>query len=125
MLQNPVPDAVGRISEPRRPKARLNWYGSILLAIVFVLGLSFAVYAGLMTGTILGLQKAEPTLNRPTTGVGLAPDLSPLVDATADFLLYYVGGILGGLALGLIVMFLVCRFVLLPLARRIRGLVQV
>jgi hypothetical protein len=104
------------------PKPQLNWIGQVLVALVLSAWLAVAMYGGLMTGLLIGLGRAEPKLNAPGKGVGMAPDLGGLADATADVVLGYVGGLAGGLVVGLVLGWLAYRFALKPLALAVPGL---
>jgi hypothetical protein len=110
-------------SPPQEPKPQLNWVGQILVALVLIAGLLVSTYAGLMIGLITGLDRAATDLNAPPgKGVGLAPDLTPLMDATADVVIGFVGGIVGGLVVGGVLGWLAYRFLLKRLALAIPGL---
>jgi hypothetical protein len=102
----------------------LNWIGQLLVGLVLVAILLATVWLGLIVGLTQGLKHAEPALNRPSKGVGLAPDLSGAMEGTADVVLGYVGGLISGLIVGLVLMWPVYRFVLRPLGTKIPGLVQ-
>jgi hypothetical protein len=105
------------------PKPQLNWLGQTLVALVLIAGLAASMYGGLMVGVIVGLNRAEPKLNAPPgKGVGMAPDLSGLADATADVVIGYVGGLVGGLVIGLVLAWLGYRYVLKPLALAVPSL---
>src|SRR5687767_965605 len=112
------------IPEPSQPRRRLNWLGQVLVALVLIVGIGVSIYAGLMVGLIAGLNRAEPKLNEPRPGVGMAPDLSGLFEATADVVIGFVLGILGGLVVGLILAWLAYRYVLKRLALAFPGLTR-
>ena len=112
-------------SVPGHARGRLNWAGRLLTTLVFVAGLLFCVWAGWLAGTIYGLKQAEPIVNAPAPpGVGLAPNLGPMVDAAVELGTGLLIGIGVGLVVGVIIMLLVCRFVVIPLVRRIPRLTQ-
>jgi hypothetical protein len=112
------------IPEPSPPRPRLNWLGQILVALVLIIGIGASIYAGMMLGLIVGLNRAGPKFNEPRPGVGLAPDLSGLFEGAADIVVGFVVGILGGLVVGLILAWLVYRFALKRLALSIPGLTR-
>jgi hypothetical protein len=91
----------------------------LLTALVFGIGLLVFVWAGWLAGAIYGLKQAEPIVNSPAPpGVGLAPNLGPMVDGAVELGKGLLMGIGVGLVVGVIIMFLICRFVVSPLARR-------
>jgi hypothetical protein len=98
---------------------RLNWAGRLVLCLTFVAGVALFTYLGLHCGVIVGLERGTPHLNAPppTKGIGIAPDLSGLVNAAAELgaavLLFTVGGLFAGV----IVMSALC-FLLRALAMR-------
>jgi hypothetical protein len=110
------------VPAPHFAKARLNLPGRLVLAAVFVTGVACSVWLGLWVGAILGLNAAEPLLNAPAKGVGLAPDLSGLAAGAWAFFGNYAAGIVVGLVAGLAVMGLVSRFALRPILCRIPAL---
>jgi len=90
---------------------RLNWAGRIVLSLTFVAGVALFVYGGVVVGSIVGLERGMPHLTAPPTkGVGLAPDLSGLANATAELAAAMLLSTLGGLLLGVFVMSALCLF---------------
>jgi hypothetical protein len=97
---------------------RLNWAGRLILILTFVAGVALFTYVGLHCGVIVGLERGTPHLNGPPTkGVGIAPDLSDLVNAAAELGAAMFLFTLGGLLAGVIVMSALC-FPLRALAMR-------
>jgi len=91
---------------------RLNWAGRLVLCLTFVAGVALFVYGGVLVGAIVGLERGTPHLNAPppTKGIGIAPDLSGLVNAAAELATAMLLSTLGGLLLGLFVMSVLCLF---------------
>ncbi len=105
------------MTQPARP--RLTWLGRCVLVLIAVVGLAPFVWAGLLAGTILGLETATPALDRPGKRVELAQDLSGLVDATVGFGTVFLAGVGIGLLVGMVVMVLIGRYLLGPLLSRV------
>jgi hypothetical protein len=123
MQRNPIAaPLLGKARVVRAGRARLTWAGWVALVGAYIVGVIFFLWAGYFLGVIWGLDAAAPSLNAPGRNVGLAPDLTGLVNATGDFIIRACAGLAGGLLAGLVLMGVVCRFVLLPLARLIPGL---
>jgi hypothetical protein len=90
---------------------RLNWAGRLVLSLTFVAGVALFIYGGVLFGAIVGLERGTPHLNAPPTkGVGIAPDLSGLVNAAAELATAMLLSTLSGLLLGLFVMSALCLF---------------
>ena len=104
------------IPQPAPPKPRLNWLGQVSVALVLIVGIGVSIYAGMMVGLIVGLNRAGPKFNEPRPGVGMAPDLSGLFEGTADIVIGFIVGILGGLVAGLVLAWLTYRLALKRLA---------
>jgi hypothetical protein len=124
-IMSPSPNGTPAPDAAPPAKRRLNWIGQLLVGLVLVAILLATVWLGLIVGLTQGLKHAEPALNRPSKGVGLAPDLSGAMEGTVDVVLGYVGGLIGGLVVGLVLMWPAYRLVLRPLALRIPGLFKV
>jgi hypothetical protein len=108
-------------SNPRR----LKLGGRLVVALVFVLGLACCIWAGWFAGAVYGLSQAEPILTGPAApGPGLAPNIAPAVGGVIEI----GGGVLFGIGVGLVggivVMLLLCRFVVVPVVRRVPRLLQ-
>jgi hypothetical protein len=102
---------------------RLNFGGRWLLALVFALGLACCIWAGWFAGAVYGLFQAEPILTGPSRpGVGLAPDIAPAVGGVIEIGWGALLGISIGLIGGIVVMYLLCRFIVAPVLRRFDGL---
>jgi hypothetical protein len=101
----------------------LNWIGYLVLAIFFVLGMTIFLYAGLMFGMLGGVILGGDELNQPGHGgVGMAPDLTPLVNGAGKFAGMALLGVSIGLLGGGVIMWLVTRYVMAPLLRFVPGL---
>ncbi|HJZ93682.1 MAG TPA: hypothetical protein VKE40_22595 [Gemmataceae bacterium] len=123
-IMSPSPNGTTPPDAAPPARRRLSWIGQLLVGLIMVAILFASVWLGVIFGLILGLKEAEPALNRPSKGVGMAPDLSGAVEGTVDVVLGYVGGLIGGLVVGLVLIWLAYRFVLRPLALKIPGLVK-
>jgi hypothetical protein len=110
------------LNQPAAAQPRLNWIGRLSLAVVFVLGMAAFLYAGLTFGMISGVILGGEELDQPGHGVGMAPDLSPLVRATFRFTGAALLGLSIGLLGGVLLMWLACRFLFAPLLRFVPGL---
>ncbi len=112
-----------RSEPPINSRPVLNWGGRLLLGLLFAVGVALSIYAGLMIGGIIGLGRGVDTANNtPTQNLGMAPDLSGLVNGTIEFVTYVlVGGGLG-LILGVALMWATCRYAFGPLLRYIPAL---
>jgi len=101
---------------------QLTLIGRLLTALVFGIGLLLCIWIGWFAGAIYGLERAEPILTAPPAGgPGLAPDITPAVGGVVQIGMGALLGIGCGLVGGIIVMLLFCRWVVLPLLRRIPG----
>jgi hypothetical protein len=97
---------------------RLNWAGRLILCLTFVAGVAPFTYAGLHCGVMAGLERGTPHLTGPPPkGIGIAPDLSGLVNAAAELGAAMLLFTLGGLLAGIIVMSALC-YLLRALAMR-------
>ncbi|QVL30721.1 hypothetical protein KIH39_17925 [Telmatocola sphagniphila] len=93
---------------------RISIPGRLILGLIFAIGVAFSIYAGIWIGMVTGLTTYEQVEPAPK-GIGLAPDLSELVNIVLGI---GFGGIIGGLVgliLGLIVMWAITRHLLRPL----------
>ncbi|WP_020473906.1 hypothetical protein [Zavarzinella formosa] len=98
---------------------RLKLSGQLLAGLFVAVGVALAIYAGLVYGMIIGLQKGAEGANEPKPGVGMAPDLTGPIKMFFDT---GIGGIIGaglGLLLGSLLMWVFCRFLLIPLFRKV------
>jgi hypothetical protein len=108
---NPYRPPVHAIATTPFGPRRLNWAGRIILCLTFVAGVALFVYGGVFLGAIVGLERGTPYLNAPPTkGVGIAPDLSGLVNAAVELASAMLLSTLGGLLLGLFAMSAFCFF---------------
>jgi hypothetical protein len=113
----------GKIPAPVR--GRLNQAGRLITALVFGIGLVAWIRAGWMAGAIYGLKRAEPIVTAPAPpGVGLAPNLGPVAGGAAELGKGLLLGVGAGLVGGVVVMLLICRFVVVPLVRRVPRLTR-
>jgi hypothetical protein len=117
---NPYRAPVQACSTSDRPR-HLNLAGRLLLALTFVAGVALFTYGGFLLGTIVGLERGGPHLTAPPTtkGMGLAPDLTGLVNGTAEFVASVLISTVGGLLVGAIVMSVVCLLVRAVAIRRV------
>jgi hypothetical protein len=104
---------------------RLNWAGRLLLGVAFVAGLALFVYAGATVGMLVGVERGAEQLNAtPVKGVGMAQDLSGLVNGVVAFGVATIVGTGIGLLAGLGRMWAGRRFLLTPLLRRVSALTR-
>jgi len=97
----------------------LNWGGRLLLGLIFAVGVALLIYLGLMMGMLIGLERgAEGMENTPRQNIGLAPDLTGLVNGTFEFAKAALLGAGIGLVGGLAAMWGLCRYLLAPVFRR-------
>jgi hypothetical protein len=109
----------------RSRACRLNFASRLVVALVFVLGVAFCIWAGWLAGAIFGLRQAEPMLTGPAgPGVGLAPNIAPAVGGVVEITLGALLGIGIGLVGGIVAMLLLCRFAVAPVVRRVPRLIQ-
>jgi hypothetical protein len=109
---NPYHAPVQVISTTSRRPRHLNLTGRLLLALIFVAGVALFTYGGFLLGTIVGLERGAPHLTAPPAkDIGLAPDLSGLVNGTAEFVVSVLIATIGGLLAGAIVMSLACLLI--------------
>lgn len=107
---------------PSTPARRLNWAGWLIVAILYAVGVVAITYAGLVTGLVVGMSLGEDAANKPRQGIGLAPDLSGVVEWVFSVGVSAISGVVLGLLCGLVIMWLLGRFALAPLVRAIPGL---
>jgi len=108
---------------PIHPDPPLNWGGKLLVGLIFAVGVALSIYGGLVTGMIVGIGLgAEAANNTPHQNTGMAPDLTPEINAVGAFATSALVGAGLGLVVGLFVMWAACRFVLAPLFRRVPAL---
>jgi hypothetical protein len=102
---------------------QLTLIGRLLTALVFGIGLLLCIWIGWFAGAIFGLERAAPILTTPPAGgAGLAPDITPAVGGVVEIGMGALLGIGCGLVGGIFVMLLLCRWVVIPLMRRIPGM---
>jgi len=103
-----------------RDKPRLNSVGWLLHGLVFAVGVAAFAYVGLTVGMVAGvIQGGEKMESTPTKGIGMAPDLSGLVEGAFAFGVATVVGTGLGFLTGLVGMWAGCRYLLAPLLRRV------
>lgn len=103
----------------------LNFGGRLVVALVFVFGVTVCVWLGWYAGAISGLNRAAPILTGTTApGPGLAPNIAPALDGVLVIGAGALLGIIAGLVGGIIVMLFFCRFGVLPAVRRSPRLTQ-
>ena len=108
---------------PGRRRPRLNPAGRLVVAAVFLAGVLGCTWLGWLAGAVRGLENAKAVYSAPAPpGVGLAPNLGPAVRGVAEIGTAALLGVGLGLAGGVAVMALACRFLVAPLARRVRPL---
>jgi hypothetical protein len=108
---------------PIPPTPPLNWGGRLLVGLVFAVGVALSIFGGLVTGMMVWAALGETDANeKPSQGVGLAPDLSGLVRGVEEFAWSTLVGAGLGLVVGVFVMWAACRFVVGPLFRRVPAL---
>jgi hypothetical protein len=124
-------------SNPYRPPAefqpavasqgvRLNWAGRLIVCLAFVFGVAVFAYAGVLAGSIIGLERGVPHLTAPPTkGVGLAPDLSGLANAAIEFTVATVLAVSASVVAGVAITATGCWLVLAPALRKVRGLTTI
>jgi hypothetical protein len=102
---------------------RLTVAGRAVVVAVFVAGVLCCGWLGWWAGVIYGLEQAEPVVNATAPpGPGLAPNLWPMFGGAIELGRGILLGIGVGLGGGCVVMVLVCRYLVVPLARRVPGL---
>jgi hypothetical protein len=108
---------------PGRRRPRLNPAGRFVVAAVFLAGVLVCTWLGWLAGAVRGLENATAVYAAPAPpGVGLAPNIGPAVGGVVEI---GAGALLGvglGLAGGIAVMALACRYLVAPVARRVRPL---
>lgn len=108
-------------ASPSQSAPSLNWGGRLVLGLIFAVGLAISIYLGLVIGMFVGLDVgAEVMENTPHHNIGMAPDLTGLVNGTFAFAKSAFVGTLVGLIGGLAAMWAACRYLLAPLFRRSR-----
>jgi hypothetical protein len=95
---------------------KLSIWDYIVLIVLAAAALFVFGCIGWVAGTVIGLTCFGTTLDAPAPpGVGMAPNLGPLVEASAQLIAALILGTLSGLALGGVLVGLLCRYVLAPL----------
>jgi hypothetical protein len=104
-------------------RRRLNFGARLIVALVFTLGLACCIWAGWFAGAVYGMTQAEPILTGPAApGVGLAPNIAPAIGGVIEIGGGALVGIGIGIVSGIVVMMLLCRFVVVPVLRRVSRL---
>jgi hypothetical protein len=104
-------------------RVRLTDAGRAVTVAAYLAGVLCCGWLGWWAGTIFGLGQAMPVVNAPAPpGIGLAPNLGPMVGGAVELGRGILLGIAAGLGGGCIVMVLICRYLIAPLARRMPGL---
>jgi hypothetical protein len=102
---------------------QLRWPGRLILGLIFAVGTAFSAYLGIVLGMIVGLHKGLEGANEPRPGIGLAPDLTGVVDMFLGVGAGVMVGAVVGLLAGAALMWALCRYLLAPLLRMIPALV--
>jgi hypothetical protein len=114
-------DVSGRLLAHRR--VRLTVAGRAVIVAVYLAGVLCCGWIGWWAGTLFGLDQAMPVVNPPAPpGIGLAPNLWPMLGWAVELGRWILLGIAAGLGGGCVVMVLICRTLIAPLARRVPGL---
>jgi hypothetical protein len=101
-----------------RAGSSLNWGGSLLLGLIFALGVALCLYLGLIAGIYAGVELgAEAAENTPHQNTGMAPDLTPAINAFFAFAKSAIAGTFIGLVVGLVAMWAALKYLLAPLFR--------
>lgn len=106
--------------KPVQLKARLNGPARAVVLLAFAALVTLSTAVGYYTGVLSGFQTAEPIFNRPTTPIGLAPDIGPAVEGVMVILGHAALGTLLGVTLGALIALAGCRVLLVPALRRHR-----
>jgi hypothetical protein len=92
-----------------------------VLGLIFAAGVALFIYLGLVIGLFVGLDLGAEAMERtPHRNIGMAPDLTGLVNGTVEFAKSAFVGTFVGLVGGLVAMWAACRHLLTPWFRRTR-----
>jgi hypothetical protein len=117
-----------RTAPAEEPSRHLRWYATLLLIVCFAAGVVAFAYLGLVVGFEVGAAWAQMVPPAPPTrGIGLAPDLSGLLQLIKQGVRAGVAVLLGiasGTGLGCVVMWVTCRHLIAPRMRAVRCLTR-
>src|SRR5262245_32536455 len=120
-VQSLTSEATRDRTHPAEP--RLSWVGWLLVALVFVAGLFPFMYGGLVAGVILGVEHGAAAADAtPKQSVGMAPDLTPEINALFAFGATALASVSVGLLVGAAVMWVASRYLVIPVLRSVRAL---
>jgi hypothetical protein len=107
---------------PANEPPRLRWHARLLLIVCFAFGVVTFAYVGLVVGFEVAAAQAQKVPPAPPTrGIGLAPDLSGLLQLAEQGVILggvVLFGIASGTVAGCVVMWILCRHVI---ARQLRA----